>query len=291
MIAELAVDGYHAWYGLYNTVVGGMSVPFRKDGEVIRLSLGRAVNRKSHPDRSVRQRTFEGVQAAWDSVAPILADVLNHKAGFLLNLYRHRGWSDALQKSLESNRVTRATVDTMWEVVDQNKEVFAACLEHKARLLGVPRLSVYDLWAPLGRTGEKVTYEAAADTTVDSFARFSPDIGEFAQRAFAERWIEARDRPGTRPGSFCTSFPRSRRSLVFTTFDGDPVRVGIIAHELGHAYHDHAAGGMPYLLLQFRDSLLAKKHLGADLTQPEFWQRAIQADVADAREFLELTEW
>jgi oligoendopeptidase F len=35
---------------------------------------------------------------------------------------------------------------------------------------------------------------------------------------------------------------------------------------------------------------LAKRHLGVDLTKPDFWQRAVDVSVADAKEFLSLTE-
>jgi oligoendopeptidase F len=35
---------------------------------------------------------------------------------------------------------------------------------------------------------------------------------------------------------------------------------------------------------------LAEKHLGADLTQPAFWEHAIALSVEDVRQFLELTE-
>lgn len=35
---------------------------------------------------------------------------------------------------------------------------------------------------------------------------------------------------------------------------------------------------------------LASKHLGVDLTQPEFWQEAVSLAVRDVEEFLELTK-
>ena len=35
---------------------------------------------------------------------------------------------------------------------------------------------------------------------------------------------------------------------------------------------------------------LAKKHLGVDLTQPDFWQSAIDVTLADVKQFMEMTE-
>jgi len=35
---------------------------------------------------------------------------------------------------------------------------------------------------------------------------------------------------------------------------------------------------------------LAKKHLGVDLTKPDFWEDAVRLTVADVQEFLRLSE-
>jgi oligoendopeptidase F len=35
---------------------------------------------------------------------------------------------------------------------------------------------------------------------------------------------------------------------------------------------------------------LASKHLGVDLTQPDFWQSAVDLAVADVEQFLRMTE-
>ncbi|MOA62521.1 hypothetical protein D3C78_1879650 [compost metagenome] len=35
---------------------------------------------------------------------------------------------------------------------------------------------------------------------------------------------------------------------------------------------------------------LAQKHLGVDLTKPEFWQKAVDLSIADVREFMAMTE-
>ena len=35
---------------------------------------------------------------------------------------------------------------------------------------------------------------------------------------------------------------------------------------------------------------LAQKHLGVDLTEPDFWQSAVDMAVQDVKQFMELTE-
>src|SRR5699024_1609057 len=64
-------------------------------------------------------------------------------------------------------------------------------------------------------------------------------MADFAKMAFEKRWIEAEDRAGKRPGGFCTSFPNSEQTRVFMTYSGTASNIATLAHELGHAYHQH----------------------------------------------------
>ena len=118
------------------------------------------------------------------------------------------------------------TLEVMWEVIDRNKGIFVEYLNRKARLLGLEKLAWYDVDAPLGGAAAKISYDEAADFIVEHFGRFSPDMAQFARKAFEDRWIEAEDRPGKRPGGFCTSFPLSRQSRIFMTFAGTASNVG-----------------------------------------------------------------
>ena len=36
-------------------------------------------------------------------------------------------------------------------------------------------------------------------------------MAKFAQSAFEKSWIEAEDRPGKRPGGYCTELPETKR--------------------------------------------------------------------------------
>ncbi len=64
-------------------------------------------------------------------------------------------------------------------------------------------------------------------------------MADFAKMTFEKRWIEAEDRAGKRPGGFCTSFPDSQQTRVFMTYSGTSSNISTLAHELGHAYHQH----------------------------------------------------
>jgi pepF/M3 family oligoendopeptidase len=244
LINALSVDGYHAWGQLYDTLVSKVKIPYKEDDKVHELSVGQAANKFSSADRSVRKSVFEEWEKAWGSGADLFAHTLNHLSGFRLNVYEKRGWDDVLSEPLEINRMKRETLDVMWKVISENKQPLVSYLKRKADLLGVEKLSWYDLDAPIGGKEAKVSYQEGAEFILDQFSHFGEELTSFTKKAFENRWIEAEDRPGKAPGGFCTSFTESDQSRIFMTFSGTPSNIATLAHELGHAFHQHAMAGV-----------------------------------------------
>lgn len=240
LVAQLAVDGYHAWGEVYNQAVGRMEIPFEEDGETKRLSPGQLSNRLSSKDRKVRKRASKAYAEAWKKETPLFASTLNHLAGFRLNLYRARGWNDVLKEPLLINRMKRKTLDAMWSVINENKPKFYEFMDRKAKLLGVDKLAMHDIHAPLPNGGnEKIAYDDACELIIRHFQKVSPKLARFTEGALRDGWVEAEDRPGKRPGGFCTSFPLAKQSRIFMTYNGTMSNVATLAHELGHAYHGY----------------------------------------------------
>ncbi|MFC4736446.1 M3 family oligoendopeptidase [Bacillus daqingensis] len=247
LIQKLSTDGYHAWGELYNTIVGRMKVDIREKGIKRSYSVGQAANKMSDKNRAVRRHVFRQFEQAWEKEAELFTSSLNHLAGFRLASYEARGWENVLKEPLMINRMKQETLDTMWETIEHNKSLFTGYLNRKAELLGVEKLAIYDVSAPLTKEVPQVSFDDAADMIIEQFGRFSPEMAAFAEKAFKEEWIEAENRDGKRPGGFCTSFPIREQSRIFMTYDGSASNVATLAHELGHAYHQHVMNDMPYM--------------------------------------------
>ncbi|MED1205054.1 M3 family oligoendopeptidase [Heyndrickxia acidicola] len=241
LINALSVDGYHGWGEMYDALVSHVKIPFSDNDEEKELSVGQASNKFSHPNRKVRQEVFKSWENAWDQQADLLAATLNHLSGFRLAVYKERKWdTDILKEALSYNRMEKETLDTMWKVISDLKEPFKAFLERKAKLLGVENLSWFDLDAPVGDADHRYSFQEGAAFIIHHFREFGDKLADFTEIAFEDRWIEAADRPGKRPGGFCTSFPVSGQSRIFMTYSGTPSNVSTLAHELGHAFHSYA---------------------------------------------------
>jgi oligoendopeptidase F len=247
LISSLGVDGYHSWGQLYDLIVGKIKIPFEENGEMKQLSVGQAFNKFSSTDRSVRQAVFHNWEQAWNKEADYLSKTLNHLSGFRLNVYQKRGWEEVLKEPLTINRMKKETLETMWTVISENKQPLVNYLERKAKLLGLKKLSWFDLDTPYGKTESKVSFQEGAEFIIQNFALFGEKLSTFTKEAFKQQWIEAEDRPGKAPGGFCTGFPENEESRIFMTYSGTPSNVSTLAHELGHAFHSFAMRGVHYL--------------------------------------------
>lgn len=251
LVGDLSVDGYHAWGEMYSTVVGRMQIPFEEDGETKLLSVGQMFNKFSTADRETRKKVFEKWEEAWAKDAELCALALNNLAGYRLQLYKHRKWDNVLQEPLNMNRMKQETLDMMWDTIVKNKQRLVPYFERKAQLLGIDRLSWYDVEAPLPGEDKVLSYDEAAAFITEQFEKFNPEMASFARMAFEKRWIEAEDRPGKRPGGFMTDFPENGESRIFMTFSGTPNSVSTLAHELGHSYHTYVMKDLPFFAQEY----------------------------------------
>lgn len=250
IINQLSTDGFNAWSSHYDTLVAQISIPFTEvDGTEVSLSAGQAFNKMmGDADPKVRAELFEKWEQAWSEKAPLFADTLNHLDGFRLTANKLHGITNHLQVPLEYNRMKEETLNAMWGAISNNKQPFIDFLQRKAQLFGKSKMEWQDQDAPiiLGDFEEKrYTFDEAADFIVENFNKFSPKMADFAQMAFDKSWIEAEDRPGKRPGGYCTSLPENKESRIFMTYGESINEVSTLAHELGHAYHSHVMWDLP----------------------------------------------
>lgn len=250
---ELAVDGAMAWSRLYDRLSGELRVEVMERGVVVKKSPGQV--QFDMPERSVRQNNFYAFSKAWATLADTCADALNHLSGARLTKYKRLG-VDHLAAPLRLNRMTRETLDAMWGTINDKRHCLLPYLDRKAKLMGLPKLAMYDLFAPLPNSlGEKpqseLSYPAAVDLVCETFSQFSPDLGDFAKHAFREKWVEAENRGGKRQGAFCTGIPTKKQTRVFMTYTGSADSMSTLAHELGHAYHSWVLREQPFLLQDY----------------------------------------
>ncbi len=247
LAAELCVDGGGAFGKLQGNVTSQLKASFERDGKTENLPITVIRNLSLDPDPEVRRRAYATEQQAWRCVQTPVAASLNSVKGTAITLARRRGRASVLEEALEQNRIDRPTLDAMLGAIREAFPVFRGYLRSKAEKLGQKQLAWWDLMAPMGSTDRRYRWSEARGFIVEKFATFTPELGEFAARAFDNRWIDGEPRDGKRGGAFCMAVEAVEESRILANFDGSFDQVSTLAHELGHGYHNHCQRGLPAL--------------------------------------------
>lgn len=223
-----------SWGQLQSIATANLPVSYR--GQDITFSTVR--NLAYDNDGSVRKDAFDAEIKALGLVEDVVALALSNIKREVTVINELRGYSSALEKTLEQSRMSQATLDAMIGAMKDFRPAFVRYLKAKAAYLGHPNgLPFYDLFAPVGKLEKTYTYDEAHQLVVEGFGSFSDKLSGFADRAFRLNWIDPFPKKGKRGGAFCSNLPFLKQSRILSNFDGSLSDVLTLAHELGHGYH------------------------------------------------------
>lgn len=241
LVADLNVDGMHAWGRLYETLTGRLEFPMKfPDGHTETVPMARRRALMAHTDRRMREAAFRDGQAPWDTHADTFAAALNAIAGTRLNLYKRRGLDHFLDEPLFDSALQRQSLEAMMQAIRDDLELPRRALRAAAKLQGAP-LHYFDLEAPQipAPEGLKVSWDDACGIVHRAFHAAYPALGAYFDEMLSRSWIEAQPRAGKRPGAFCTESYLTREQRVYMTHHETIHDVVTLAHEVGHAWHSH----------------------------------------------------
>ena len=238
LASQLSASGAAAWKQLYTRLSAQLTITLARDGKAETVPMSVARNLAYDADRALRERAHKAELVAWQGAAMPLAAALNGVKGEVLVLSKRRGWASPLDESLFQSGIDRATLDAMLAAARAALPDMRRYFHAKARALGIARLAWYDLFAPLGASSAQWDYADGTAFILEQFGTYSPELRDFAARAFRERWIDAAPRPGKRGGAYSEPV-RSGESRILMNYKPSFTSVIILAHELGHAYHTH----------------------------------------------------
>ncbi|MBC8078856.1 MAG: M3 family oligoendopeptidase [Gorillibacterium sp.] len=238
VISKLQTTGSKAWERLYMQGVSSALMDLEIAGEIKRFSLSelRALAYNKNP--VLRKAAYEAERAAYTRLAEQSAACINGISGEALMIYELRGYSSPLEKVLTASRMDAETLEAMTSAIKESLPHFHRYFKRKAECLGYPaQLPFYDIFAPIDGETIPISFLDARDMIVSSFRTFSAELGDYAQKAFDNHWIDAEPRVGKGNYGLCVDIFPIKESRIMTTFNGSCMDIGVLAHEIGHAYH------------------------------------------------------
>ena len=234
LYAKLRELASTSWGQLQSITTANLPVLYR--GKEITLSEVR--NLAYDADASVRLDAYNAEIKSFELIEDSVALALSNIKREVTVMNELRGYKSALQKTLETSKMTKKTLDAMIEAMMIYRVHFADYLRAKGTYLGHEKgLPFYDLFAPVGKLEKTYTYEEAQSLVKEAYYGFSKRLGDFATKAFDNDWIDVYPKKGKRGGAFCSNQPQLKQSRIMTNFTGSLSDVLTLAHELGHGYH------------------------------------------------------
>lgn len=251
LINDFAIEGYHSCMSLYTTLIRGMRIPFEHEGKQELFTVERLERVFSSTNRQERERAFNKYFVAFKENEEVFSNILNNLAGYRLKIYKHRGWNSVLKESLGLNRMSEQTLEAMWEAVAGSREKFSRYFKRKAELLGINKMSWFDLQTSISETSSVLSFTEGVNFILQQFQAFSPQMADFAVKAFKENWVETVNCPQKSSVGFHTGFPLIKQSRIFKTYYGTAQNIAALAHELGHGYHHYLISEKPPLAQKY----------------------------------------
>lgn len=239
LLSKLSTTGSSSWEKLREQLTGTLTADLEVDGKIVPTPITVIRNMAHDPSLAVRKKAYEAELEAYKKIDKSVSFCLNAIKGEAITVAEIRGYESVLDMTLKNSRMEKETLDTMLSVIRENLSVFQKYFKKKADLLDDKNgLKYYNLYAPVGASTLKFSYEEAQKFIIDNFSKFSKDLGDFAKSAFENNWIDAKTREGKTGGAYCCGIHSIKQSRIMSNFTETAFEsVVTLAHELGHGYH------------------------------------------------------
>ena len=236
---QISLSNFAPLYGIFRHLNNLISVKaVNSSGEESTYSYAKCAGvLKGSPDQTLRKSVFCGLKEHYEKHANLYADLLNMLAGFRLNKF-NAAKTDFLTPSLEQNKISKDTLDAMFEAVCMRLEKIRECVSLRAKYFPDGEIYACDLLAPSPfASKDKFSYEEAINLILAALSKLGIEACEFVNMMLEKGWIEAEVRDNKAAGAFCVWLGKFKQPRLFSSYTGALSHVIQQAHELGHAWH------------------------------------------------------
>jgi oligoendopeptidase F len=223
------------------------------DGKTVKLdsagfSLYRTVQNRA--DREKVMSTFFGALGGFRGT---FGATMNGQVQTDLFYARTRKYPTTLESSLDAANIPTSVYMRLIDGVNRNLPTFHRYLQLRKRMMGVPELHYYDLYAPLVSSVDiNYTADQAETHVMEALKPLGDEYGTAAKRAFTERWIDLYPSPGKRSGAYSNGGAYDVHPYMLLNYNGKYNDVSTLAHELGHTMQSYFSNKtQPYPLANY----------------------------------------
>jgi oligoendopeptidase F len=220
------------------------------DGKSVKLDSAGFNLYRAVPNRGDREKVMSTFFSALGSFRATFGTTLNGQVQADVFYSKARNYGSALEGSLDAANIPTSVYMHLIDGVNRGLPTFHRYLNLRKKMMGVPELHYYDLYAPLVSSVDLTyTAEEAEKHVMAALKPLGPDYAAAANRAFNERWIDLYPTPGKRSGAYSNGGAYDVHPYMLINYNGKYNDVSTIAHELGHTMQSYLSNKtQPYPL-------------------------------------------
>ncbi|HMQ31733.1 MAG TPA: oligoendopeptidase F [Chloroflexaceae bacterium] len=200
------------------------------------------------PDRALRRSAWASFQDGFLAFANTFGALYAGSVRADVFQARARGHASALEASLFSANIPQAVYNNVIDACNRHLPIWHRYWEVRRRALGLERLEVCDIFAPLA-PAPHLPYAEGVALVVEAVAPLGEEYAGVSRAGLTgERWVDIYPNQGKTSGAY-SGGGYDTRPFILMNYDDTLVSVSTLAHELGHSMHTwHANRAQPPLL-------------------------------------------
>ena len=209
-----------------------------ESGKRVELSDTNYVRYLMSSERRVRMAAFRCLYKTYGQFANTFATLYEARVKEATTNAKVRSFADSLTASTFHDEVTPEIYNNLIETVHRGLPALYDYYELKREVLGLQKLHLYDIYAPLiGELDTNYTYEQAVDEVLKTAEVFGKEYSDNLRAGLCEKgWVDAFPCRGKRGGAFSSGVPGTE-PYILLNFTEKYDDVSTLAHEAGHSMH------------------------------------------------------
>ena len=164
-----------------------------------------------------------------------------------------RGTTRARSRRRSFNSIPTSVYTSLVDGVNQGLPTFHRYLQLRKKMMGLPDLHYYDLYAPLVSAVD-LTYtpDASEKNVLAALAPLGPEYVAAIKKAFNDRWIDLMPTEGKKSGAYSNGAAYDVHPYMLINFNGKYADMTTVAHELGHTMQSYLSNkAQPFHLASY----------------------------------------
>lgn len=208
-----------------------------EDGKKTLLTHGNYIRFMESRDRRVRRSAYKTMYGAYGRQLNTLAASYGASVKKDAAMAKVRKYGSSIEAALDGEKIPVAVYENLLDTVDSNIGALHRYMGLRAKILGLPKLSMYDVYVPLFRpVKENYTFEEAVGIMERGLAPLGREYRDAMMGGVKSGWIDKYENEGKTSGAYSFGSYDSK-PYILMNFDGNIRDVFTLAHEMGHSMH------------------------------------------------------